>query len=257
MLWRVLAPGGERIWDLWHMQIMATSRLALWTEQTLCEELIGKREGDSGGERKEEWSGDKETRGRYKTGCTWRWKTQMKGQTRTHLDTQEAHTNAMLKETTELDKPHTAQWTNSQKEKKNLHPPTDRYSIHTYCTIHTHTNSIRNPKHVVRDWAPWDLSREHSRRVTLPLRQDWKEGGEGLELLSTALGLPHWRSSEVFVCPVFNRAPLDHRAPKTSSQSSVATPVTVSSRGRPIMIFQRRYRLLEDQKSRYRLIGWF
>ena len=51
-------------------------------------------------------------------------------------------------------------------------------------------------------------------------------------------------------------------SPACSAQAIVALqliPGLVSSlaltRGRPIMIFQHRYRLLEDQKSRYRLIG--
>jgi hypothetical protein len=34
----------------------------------------------------------------------------------------------------------------------------------------------------------------------------------------------------------------------------VPTHVGVEGRGRPIMMFQHRYRLLEDQKGRYRLI---
>jgi hypothetical protein len=76
----------------------------------------------------------------------------MKGQTRTHLDTQEAHTNAMLKETTENETSHTAQWTKSKgADKKNLHPPTDRYSIHTHthrkscCETQTHKNLAQIP----------------------------------------------------------------------------------------------------------------
>lgn len=66
----------------------------------------------------------------------------MKGQTRTHLDTQEAHTNAMLKETTENKTSHTAQWTKSKGEERKS-PPTHRQILkpHTpkrHAVRHTH-----------------------------------------------------------------------------------------------------------------------
>lgn len=51
------------------------------------------------------------------------------------------HTNAMLKETTENETSHTAQWTNCQKEKKiSTHPQTDTQTTHTQKTCcETHT----------------------------------------------------------------------------------------------------------------------